>query len=101
MCGKATARAKEPPRLSDHNERRTFTMAIQTVNQYTHGLTIDDADVLSEAAQKLHALLIHTYGNSGEAFRNMNDSLQDAYLWTCADLASQVEGLAKRLARAS
>ncbi len=76
-------------------------MAIQTVNQYTHGLTIDDADVLSEAAQKLHALLIHTYGNSGEAFRNMNDSLQDAYLWTCADLASQVEGLAKKLARSS
>ena len=76
-------------------------MATQTVNQYTHGLSIDDADALGQAAQKLHALLIHTYGNSGEAFRNMNDSLQDAYLWTCADLASQVEGLAKRLARAS
>ena len=57
---KATARAIEAPRLSDHNERRTFTMATETLYQAEYGLSLDDADTLSEKALKLKALLVHT-----------------------------------------
>jgi len=37
--------------------------------------------------------LQNTYGNSGESFRSMADHLQDAYLWQCADLVDEIEGL--------
>lgn len=47
----------------------------------------------SEICTKLQALLQNTYGNSGESFRSMADHLQDAYMWQCADLADEIEGL--------
>ena len=47
----------------------------------------------SELCTKLQALLQNTYGNSGESFRSMADHLQDAYLWQCADLVDEIEGL--------
>lgn len=42
------------------------------------------------AAIKLKAMLENTYGGSGEAFREMNVKLQDAYMWACADLATEL-----------
>lgn len=74
-------------------------MATETLMQPTHGLALDDTDALGEAAQKLRAMLLHTYGESGEAFRNMNDSRQDTYLWACSDLAGEIERLALSMAR--
>ena len=47
----------------------------------------------SEITQKLQALLCQTYGEGGTSFRNMADHLQDAYMWQCADLADEIEGL--------
>lgn len=47
----------------------------------------------SELTQKLQALLCQAYGEGGASFRNMADHLQDAYMWQCADLADEIEGL--------
>ena len=52
--------------------------------------TTKDLERAAELATQLEALLQHTYGNSAEAFQSMNDQLQDAYLWVCADLAAQL-----------
>jgi hypothetical protein len=42
---------------------------------------------LTAKLTQLSALMAHAYGESGEAFRNLNDDLQDTYLWHCADVA--------------
>lgn len=44
-------------------------------------------------AIKLDALLAYSYGESGEAFRNLNEDMQDAYLWTCSDMAGEIKRL--------
>ena len=72
-------------------------MATETLYQAEYGLSLDDADTLSEKALKLKALLVHTYGNSGEAFRAMNDDSQDSYLWTCSNLMDEIAELTTEL----
>jgi len=72
-------------------------MATKNVYQPQYGLSLDDADTLSEKSIKLKALLAHTYGNSGEAFRAMNDDFQDSYLWTCSNLMDEIAELATKL----
>jgi len=63
LCAaKATARATEPPRLSDHNERRTFTMATETVPNICKGtVPYDDASessaLMFDTLTLLHSLL--------------------------------------------
>ena len=59
---KATARATKPPRLSDHNERKTFTMATETVPNIVRGhVPYDDAhecsDMLFDVLSLLYAAL--------------------------------------------
>lgn len=54
---------------------------------------LDDNERLSQLAQKLNALLAHTYAESGEDFRNLNDALQDAYMWACSDMAGDINKL--------
>lgn len=49
-----------------------------------------DIDRAQQLAVKLEALLCNTYGCSGDAFRGMNDTLQDNYLWACGDLAGEL-----------
>ena len=39
------------------------------------------ATALAQAAAMVHM----TFGNAGETFRNMNDDLQENYLWALAD----------------
>lgn len=41
--------------------------------------------------KKLEALLQNTFSESGPAFRNLNEELQDSYLWACADLAASIK----------
>lgn len=50
----------------------------------------DRADKVNELALKLDAMLMHTYGESGEPFRNMHGDLQDRYLWACGDMAREL-----------
>ena len=47
----------------------------------------EQLDYLTAKLAQLSALMAHAYGESGEAFRNLNDDLQDTYLWHCADVA--------------
>ena len=72
-------------------------MALQTVNQSFHKADIDDLDDLSKKTAQLDALLYMTYGEGGEVFRRSTDTVQDNYLWACAEIASEVSKLAKRL----
>lgn len=41
-------------------------------------------------AMKLQAMLAHSFGGSGEAFRDMEAEHQDTYLWLCKDLADSI-----------
>lgn len=72
-------------------------MALQTVNQSFNKADIDDLDDLSKKTAQLDALLYMTYGEGGEVFRRSTDTVQDNYLWACAEIASEVSKLAKRL----
>ncbi len=42
-------------------------------------------------SMQLHALLAHCIGEGGEAFRNLNNQLQDNYLWLACELADEIE----------
>ena len=51
-------------------------------------------DAIDEAyihVSKLEALLQNTYSECGPTFRNLNDDIQDSYLWACADLATSIK----------
>jgi len=48
-------------------------------------------DFISERITKADALAAHTYGESGDSFRNLTDALQDNYLWALADLLREVK----------
>lgn len=56
---KATAEAIEPPRPSDHNERKTFTMATKNVTPTIAGLknSLTDADAMNQSATEAIAAL--------------------------------------------
>lgn len=40
---------------------------------------------------QLDAMVTVTYGNSGEGFREMNDQLQDMYMWTMAEKIQELQ----------
>ena len=61
---------------------------------------LDDIDALMARVSKLQAMLAMTYGQAGESFRSMNRTLQDNYLWACADLAHESEGLLRQMFKA-
>lgn len=46
---------------------------------------------------KLSALLAMAYGEGGAQLRRMDDTLQDNYMWTCAELSSRCERIAQAL----
>ncbi len=52
---------------------------------------VDAIDQAYAHISKLEALLQNTYSESGPAFRNLRDDIQDSYLWTCSDLAASVK----------
>lgn len=67
-----------------------MTTDTQTI---TLRMGLHDSERLSQLAQKLSALLAHTYAGSGEEFRTLNDRLQDAYMWACSDMACDIDAL--------
>ena len=88
------------PRPSDHNERKLFIMAINTVNtphSPERTISLDTMNKLGAASAKLDALLTFTYGGPGESFRDMSADLQDNYLWACSDLACEIKTLVEQL----
>lgn len=56
---------------------------------------IDSAQV---ALLKAQALIAITFGESGEAFRNMGDDYQDRILWTISDLVTEATNAATEVA---
>lgn len=59
---------------------------------------MNDFKVNSDAFERAHtismqlrALLAACTGEGGDAFRSLNDELQDNYLWLACDLASEIE----------
>lgn len=59
---------------------------------------MSDFDALTEKATQLSALLLNTYGESGDPFRNTRDDIQDAYMWACSDMAREIKRLVDKLA---
>lgn len=57
----------------------------------------DIADQLAARQAQLEALLSMTYGEEGEAFRTMSDSLQDGFMWACSMIAQEVRELTEAL----
>ena len=51
---------------------------------------VDAIDAAHTHALKLQAMLQHSYGSSGEAFREMRNDVQDNYMWLCSDLANSI-----------
>ncbi len=54
-------------------------------------------DELTQNTAKLSAMLSMIYGSGYESFGGMNDTIKGNYLWACADLASEVDRLARGL----
>lgn len=50
---------------------------------------IDAIDESQCSLLKAQALIAMTFGEQGEAFRNMNDDYQDRILWTISDLVTE------------
>lgn len=54
-------------------------------------------DQLSARQMQLQALLARTFGDSGDAFRRLNPTLQDNYLWACFMIAEEMRELSEAL----
>jgi len=57
----------------------------------------DLTDRLISRLAHLESMLATTYGDSGEAFRCLNDDLQDNYMWACSDMASECRELMNQI----
>lgn len=58
---------------------------------------IDAIDNTQCALLKAQALIAMTFGESGEAFRNMNDDYQDRFLWAISDLVTEATNVVTEL----
>lgn len=52
-------------------------------------------DQIRARLAQLDALINMTIGEQGEAFRGMNDELQDRFMWACGSISNEVCQLAK------
>ncbi len=58
---------------------------------------IDAIDNTQCALLKAQALIAMTFGESGAAFRNMNDDYQDRFLWAISDLVTEATNVVTEL----
>ncbi|RYF60105.1 MAG: hypothetical protein EOO27_07045 [Comamonadaceae bacterium] len=79
--------AKEQDDFATNGERRTI------FDDWADQGSSERREQLVALSIKLDALLAFTYGESGEAFRNLHGDVQDAYLWACSDMAGEIKGL--------
>lgn len=59
--------------------------------------TMAIADQLQARQAQLQAMLIMTCGEQGEAFRGLDDTHQDNYLWACSMIAREAKELTDAL----
>jgi hypothetical protein len=57
------------------------------------GSKMDITDQIACRIQQLEAMLAMTFGESGESFRNMNDDLQDNFMWSCSSAIKEIRQL--------
>lgn len=63
----------------------------------SHGEIIDLAQRITNSLHQLEAMIVHVYGEGGDAFRTLSVNVQDNYLWGCADKASIIREQAELL----
>lgn len=59
------------------------------------------ADQIACRIQQLEAMLAMTFGESGGSFRNMNDDLQDSFMWSCSSAITEIRQLWELLEQGS
>jgi hypothetical protein len=66
--------------------------ATASAAQGVNGCPLRDnpVDRIARLSAKVAALIEATYGSSGESFRELNETMQDNYMWTVADLAGEL-----------
>lgn len=57
----------------------------------------DIASRLAARQAQLEALLLMTYGETGDGFRTMSDDMQEAYMWACSMMAREIRDLTDAL----
>lgn len=53
------------------------------------------ADMLTRRTSQLTALLSATYGEAGDGFRTLSNSLQEDFMWLAHDLAQEISLLSR------
>jgi len=66
-------------------------------NDATMSSIIDQAQNLANRIAQLDAMVAVTYGEQGEAFRNMNDDIQDKFMWGINTITDQLSNEAEKL----
>lgn len=69
----------------------TKTATLKTAKTVTRTLDMEALDRAIELSMKLNAMLMTTYAENGDSFRSLNDSLQDAFMWACSDMADELK----------
>jgi hypothetical protein len=68
------------------------------VYDIAHGVSADDMTwTISTKLAHLDALLARSYGDSGQAYRMLDDQSQSDYLWACSTLASECRALFEQM----
>lgn len=73
-------------------------MADETVPPRMMTMSQESSHKLQILTMKLTALLNHTFGNSGDSFRELDEGIQDSYMWACAEMMEEINDLASELA---
>ncbi len=60
---------------------------------------LDLRDEMDGLLMQITALIMNTYGGSGEGFRGMHESLQDAYMGSVSGMAFRIESVWKEIER--
>ena len=75
----------------------TFTAASAIYQAKPDASSVDITDHLNAKLGQLSAMLHLIFGEGLGRFNNMNDTIQDNYLWSCAMIADECKELVERL----
>lgn len=74
--------------------RLAYTSGVQMGIAINPDASVDDVtNLLSRKLSHLEAMLMTTYGEGGESFRGWDDTLQDNFMWSCAELAAECRAI--------
>lgn len=74
-----------------HNTKSQFTTVPGVYEIAGDKMVISDQ--IACRIQQLEGMLAMTFGESGESFRNMNDDLQDSFMWSCSSAIKEIRQL--------